>query len=270
MITHKWLKNPLTGRSTDLARLTFGVLVASTALTTIASLPAVAASTYTVTKVLVAQDEYKGGSGMIPAPIYKPHDARTTATPNFWITSNERTGCAGITVLQNGSDKVLSKVNIDEPGVVWHGGFEEEIGAAGPCIGTAQTTEFDANFAPAVRMNPKVCLPVVLPPGAAIPVWQGVAAKKGPYPNTICAPLGAESHPRHPHSIIYDNARQRAYQVIEHAGLRWNADRTGFVVAETTDEEAGLTLTWDLRDPIHPRMGKAFLNGHGAHEITVN
>jgi hypothetical protein len=104
------------------------------------------------------------------------------------------------------------------------------------------------------RFNPSVCLPVVLPPGQKEVTYDvevvgggNVSGKvKSPGRGLVCAPLGAEQHPRHPHGITIDVARQRAYQVIEHSGLRWNADRTAFQVAYTTDEESGLTLAWDI------------------------
>jgi hypothetical protein len=241
-----------------------------------------AAPTYTATKVLVPPDQYNLGGrqrGLSVAPIYKPHDARTSFQPEWWITSNERTGCAGITILANGSDRTLATVNIDEPNVGYHGGEES---SAPPCVGYIAPTppeppegstepppppeQFPANE----RFSPSVCLPVVLPPGQTEVIADGYGAIKSPGRGLVCAPLGAERHARHPHGITVDWKRNIAYQVIEHAGLRWNANRSAFQVANTTDEESGLTLAWDVSNPRHPRMLKAYLNGHGAHEVTVN
>jgi len=209
--------------------------------------------------------------------------------PTFWITSNERTGCAGITTLSNDGNKTLANVIIDEPDVEYSG--ESETGLT-TCVGSIEPPPAEEppeppegtppgpedQFPPEARFNPSVCLPVVLPPGQKEVTYDvevvgggNVSGKvKSPGRGLVCAPLGAEQHPRHPHGITIDVARQRAYQVIEHSGLRWNADRTAFQVAYTTDEESGLTLAWDISDPKHPKYLKAYLNGHGAHEITVN
>ena len=89
-------------------------------------------------------------------------------------------------------------------------------------------------------------------------------------PSYVCAPLGAESHARHPHGIDVDKRRKLVYQVIEHSGLRWNSDRSGFEVAETTDDESGMLLVYDIRKPHKPKIVDGFLLGHGAHEVAVN
>ena len=89
-------------------------------------------------------------------------------------------------------------------------------------------------------------------------------------PRYLCAPLGAEGHARHPHGIDIDKRRKLAYQVIEHSGLRWNQDRSGFEVALTTDEESGMLLVYDIRKPHKPKIVDGFLLGHGAHEVAVN
>ncbi len=252
---------------------------------------AAAAPTYDITDVYVPPDQYKQGGkehDLQSRPIYKPHDSRTTLLPNFWITSNERTGCGGVTTLDDGSDKTLANVIIDEPGVEYS---SEEAGLT-PCVGSIEPPPAveppeppegtppppDEQFPVAERFNPKVCLPVVLPPGQTSVAYSelqedGTTATgtvKSPGPGLVCAPLGAEQHPRHPHGITVDYLRQRAYQVIEHSGLRWNANRTAFQVADTTDEESGLTLAWDIGNPKKPTYLKAYLNGHGAHEVTVN
>lgn len=250
---------------------------------------ATAAPTYTITNVYVPPDQFALGGNeadLKARPIYKPHDSRTTYFPKFWMTSNERTGCAGVTTLSNGTNNTLANVIIDEPGVEFHGG--EEAGLT-TCVGSIYVPPGeeppegtpptpDDQFPVDVRFNPSVCLPVVLPPGQNSVKYSelqndGSTAKgtvKSPGPGLVCAPLGAERHPRHPHGITVDFQRQRAYQVIEHSGLRWNANRTKFQVADTTDEESGLTLAWDISDSKNPKFLKGYLNGHGAHEITVN
>jgi hypothetical protein len=99
-----------------------------------------------------------------------------------------------------------------------------------------------------------LCIPVVNPDGS----------------NFGCAPVGAEAHPRHPHGIDIDQTRNLAYQVIEHSGLKWNAARTGFVTAATTDEESGLLVVYDISNPQSPQILAGYVLGHGAEEVAVN
>ena len=184
--------------------------------------PLVAAPSYEIEAVLVAEDQYQGESGVIPKPIFKPHETDATLLPRFWISSNERgaeeDGAAvdskgGITILKNSSNKVLSQLVIED-----------------------------------------ACLPVVNPDGSSYG----------------CAPPGAEGHPRHPHGIDIDIARQLAYQVVEHSGLQWNADRSGFDIAQSTDEESALLVVYDIRNPRNPGILEAYVLGHGAEEVAVN
>jgi len=247
-----------------------------------------AAPSYTTDGILVPPDQWELGgepNRLTPAPVYKPHDSRTDYMPGWWITSNERTGCAGVTTFTK-KNIPLKNVIIDEPGVEFHGGEEAN---APPCVGSIYEPPGgeppegtpptpDDQFPADVRFNPSVCLPVVLPPGQnhihySVENPDGSTSSgrvKEVEPGLVCAPLGTERHARHPHGITYDWNRHRAYQVIEHSGLRWNKDRTRFRVAETTDEESGMTLAWDISDRKNPTFLKAYLNGHAAHEITVN
>lgn len=98
------------------------------------------------------------------------------------------------------------------------------------------------------------CLPVVNPDGSAFG----------------CAPPGAEDHPRHPHGIDIDADNGLAYQVVEHSGLQWNADRTGFEVAADADAESGLLLLYDISDPENPAILEGYVLGHGAEDVTIN
>jgi hypothetical protein len=81
------------------------------------SLGALAVPTYTVVKVLVAEDQWQGEAGLIdPAPVFKPHE--TDAAARYWISSNERgeegaPSKAGITIFEVGTNKVLAQLNID-------------------------------------------------------------------------------------------------------------------------------------------------------------
>lgn len=202
-------------------------LVGSTCVAAVVTLglssPASAAPTYSINKVLVAEDQWQGENGVVdPRPLFKPHETDASFFPRYWISSNERgaeeegeavPSRAGITIFKNGSNKVLSKLEIED-----------------------------------------MCLPVVNPDGS----------------NYGCAPPGAEGHPRHPHGIDIDVFRQKAYQVIEHSGLQWNADRTGFDVAENTDTESGLLLVYDIRNPRKPKILESYVVGHGAEEVAVN
>jgi len=180
-----------------------------------------AAPTYTIQKVLVAEDQWQGEDGVVdPKPIYKPHETDASFFPDYWISSNERgdeevagSGKGGITVLKNGTNAVLATVNIES-----------------------------------------ACIRVVKPNGSL----------------DGCAPPGAEGHPRHPHGIDIDQVRKLAYQVIEHSGLKWNAKRTAFVPAATTDEESGLLVVYDIKDPKNPKILKGYVLGHAAEESAVN
>ena len=229
------------------------------------------ATAYDITNILVADDQYQGEADLVPKPIYKPHEVAIDPARRLFITSNERgefeDGRAGITILRAGRNRVMAVVNIDEPGVIFHEADEEET------IGGVEIEEFpteaDPNFPTEIRLNPTVCLPVVLPPGAQPPAFNGVTVRTLE-DGRICAPLGAETHARHPHGIDIDKSRKRVYQVIEHSGLKWNIDRTGFEVAETTDEESGMVLVYDIRNYRTPTILSGYLLGHGAHEIAVN
>lgn len=252
------------GRSLRLT-LPFGAVLAAITVS------AAAAPTYSVNKVLVAEDQYQGEKRLDPAPLYKPHEVVVAGQPKLWITSNEREGQAGITVFGPGN-RVLALVNIEEPGLEFTPEAEEET------IGNETEEEVpEPNFPSEVRFNPTVCLPVKLYPGStapsytdpetgdayALPVWNED-------PSYVCAPLGAEGHARHPHGIDLDRRRGLIYQVIEHAGLKWNATRSEFEIAETTDDESGMLLVYSIEDPAKPTIVDGFLLGHGAHEVAVN
>jgi hypothetical protein len=163
-------------------------------------------------------------------------------------------------------------MNIEEPGIDFSEEAEEEE------IGNVETEEPPGeNFPPEIRLDPLVCLPVRLPPGAERPsltVGNGNNAREISVSfldeERICAPLGAEMHARHPHGIDMDRVRGIAYQVIEHSGLNWNADRTAFEVAATTDDESAMLLAYDISDPDNPAIIDGYLLGHGGHEVAVN
>lgn len=175
---------------------------------------AAAAPTYSINKVLVAEDQWTGEDGLIdPKPIYKPHESDASYFPDYWMTSNERDDKGGITVLNNGNNAVLAQVNIDT-----------------------------------------ACIKVVQPNGSL----------------GDCAPPGAEEHPRHAHGVDIDQVRKLAYQVAEHSGLQWNANRTAFLPAESADTESGLLIVYDIKDPKNPKILKGYVLGHAAEENAVN
>ncbi len=228
-----------------------------------------AANSYKTQKVLIPPDEPVSGN-LQSASLFKPHETASPQALSVWATSNERTGCAGITMF-NSTDQQLKNLVIDEPDVAYETG-EEATGQ--PCAGSLLPPSNNnaaslVQFPTAKRLNPTVCLPVVLPPGSTVPVLQGKAVESLD-DQRICAPLAAESHARHPHGIKIDSVRKVAYQVIEHSGLRWNATRTGFQVALTTDEESGLLLAYDIAQPASPKVVNGWLLGHAAEEDTVN
>ena len=234
------------------------------------SAPANAAPTYTIDKVIVAEDQYGGQQGLDPGPVYKPHEVVLSQQHNIWISSNEREGFAGITIF-HGDNTVRAHMNIEEPGLDWTPEAEEEA------IGNETEEPPGENFPPDIRLDPLVCLPVRLPPGAERPtlkVGKGKNARVIPVSfldeERICAPLGAEKHARHPHGIDMDRVRGVAYQVIEHSGLNWNADRTAFDIATTTDDGSAMLLAYDVSDPDNPVIIDGYLLGHGGHEVAVN
>lgn len=189
-----------------------------------------AAPSYTISDVLVPPDQYTGEADLTPAPVWKPHETDSSATPGFWISSNERgdegvppgqqtqyTNKAGITIFEYATNKVLSTLDIED-----------------------------------------ACIPVVQLDGTLMKKWGG------------CAPKGAEGHPRHPHGIDIDNANNIAYQVIEHSGLQWKPDRSGFTKARSTDDESGLLVAYDISDLTNPKILRSYVLGHAAEEDAVN
>jgi hypothetical protein len=103
-----------------------------------------------------------------------------------------------------------------------------------------------------------LCIPVIDLDGSVLKRFGG------------CAPPGAEGHPRHPHGIDIDEERKLAYQVIEHSGLKWKSDRSGFQKARTTDEESGLLVVYDVSNPRNPKILGGYVLGHAAEEVAVN
>ncbi len=84
------------------------------------------------------------------------------------------------------------------------------------------------------------------------------------------APAGAEEHFRHPHGVDINEKTPRAYLVVEHSGLQWNTDRSGFDVARRTDSESGLLVEVDVSKPASPTVVRSWLLGHAAEEVAVN
>ncbi len=58
--------------------------------------------------------------------------------------------------------------------------------------------------------------------------------------------------------------------MIEHSGLQWNATRTGFKKATTTDAESGLLVAYDISDLSNPKILRGYVTGHAAEEDVVN
>jgi hypothetical protein len=77
-------------------------------------------------------------------------------------------------------------------------------------------------------------------------------------------------HGRHAHGVDIDKARGLAYQVIKHSGLEWKPDRSGVKKAPKTDEESGLLVVYDLKDPKNPKVLAGYVLGHAAEEVAVN
>jgi DNA-binding beta-propeller fold protein YncE len=216
---------------------------------------------------LIPDDQPVTGS-QVQKPLYKPHEIafRGGATP-IWITSNERTGKAGISIFKSPNNELFATMNIDEPGAQ----FAQEQPETATTVPETPESPVKDNFPAAQRVAPKVCLPVLLPPGSQVPTVDGLPVATWPTDaHYVCAPLGAEMHARHPHGIDIDAVRNRAYQVIEHSGLKWNAQRTGFVGATNADEEAGMLVIYDIVNPKTPKIVGGALLGHGAHEVAVN
>ena len=238
------------------------------------SMNVLASTEYRIESVLIPDDQ-SASADLQQTQIYKPHEVAIDRQ-SLWVSSNERGGFAGITLLRKNSNHVISFVNIEEPGLDFSEAEEEET-----IDETTVEEEPEPNFPGEIRFNPSVCLPIKLYPGSQPPTTVEVDETTGEEtsytvsiweedPRYVCAPLGAESHARHPHGIDIDKKRNLVYQVIEHSGLRWNQDRTGFEVALTTDEESGMLLVYDISKPIKPKIVDGFLLGHGAHEVAVN
>ncbi len=236
---------------------------------------ALATDGYQIDTVLIPDDQAASPDTQ-QTQLYKPHEVAIDRRP-FWISSNERSGFAGITLFHKGSNKVMAWVNIEEPGLE----FSEEPEEEETIDEHAVEEEPEPHFPSEIRFNPTLCLPIKLYPGSEPPEFVEVDELTGEEtvytpslwdedPSYVCAPLGAEGHARHPHGIDVDKRRKLVYQVIEHSGLRWNSDRSGFEVAETTDDESGMLLVYDIRRPHMPEIVDGFLLGHGAHEVAVN
>ena len=208
------------------------VVLCAAALATIAGSASAAAPTYSISNVLVPPDEYSGESDLTPAPVWKPHETDAASpTPSYWISSNER-GNEGAPPGQE------AKYQLDKAGIT--------------------IFEYGTNKVLSTLVIEHACIPVVLLDGTLMKQFGG------------CAPPGAEGHPRHPHGVEIDEAKQLAWQVIEHSGLRWNRTRTGFQQARTTDEESGMVVKYDISDLTKPKIVAAYVVGHAAEEDVVN
>jgi len=231
-----------------------------------------AAPAYDVQQILIPPDQKLSGPKEIHAPVYQPHDTSVELTPDVWVSSNEASRFGGITVFDGSTNEVLSNLNIDEPGVNFHGTHGEYAPGRAKAEGAAENAAHPANFPAVLRVNPTVCLPVMLPPGTRPPTLEGLPVRSDPRDphHRICAPLGTRMHARYPHGIDIDKVRGRVYQIIENSGLKWNADRRAFEVAQRHEDEAGLLLMYDIRDPRAPEIVSGYLLGHGAYELAVN
>ncbi len=232
-------------------------------------------NSYQIENILIPDDQTASPDTQ-QAQLYKPHEVAIDSR-SLWISSNERSRFAGISLFHKGSNKLLAFVNIEEPGLEFSEEEEEEETIDEHAVEEIPEPHFPSD----IRFNPTVCLPIKLYPGSELPVFVEEDEETGEEtvytpslwdedPSYVCAPLGAESHARHPHGIDIDKRRELVYQVIEHSGLRWNSDRSGFEVAETTDDESGMLLVYDIRKPQKPKIVDGFLLGHGAHEVAVN
>ncbi len=102
-------------------------LVSAMATGLIAFAGVTSAAPYTISNVLVPPDQFSGEAGTTSAPVWKPHETDSAATPTYWISSNERgsedgppdrttqfTNMAGISIFAYGTNAVLSTLNIEE------------------------------------------------------------------------------------------------------------------------------------------------------------
>lgn len=209
--------------------------VAASLMTTAGAVAA--APTYRITDVLIADDQFVSVGDPLEkaAPVYKPHETDASAgaaAPQYWVSSNER------------GDETIP------PGQA----------RKGPPANRAGITifEYGTNRVLASLNIENACIPVIGLDGKVIRQFGG------------CAPAGAEGHPRHPHGIDIDDARKLAYQVIEHSGLKWNPDRTGFRRAAKTDEESSLLVVYDLATPTRPKILAGYVLGHAAEEPAIH
>ncbi len=192
---------------------------------------AVAAPNYSIEDVLVAEDQWQGEPNLTPAPLYKPHETDASGPADYWISSNER----GDESVPPGQAK---KTDANKGGItIFESGSNDVL----------STLNIE-----------NACIPVVGLNGRIIRQFGG------------CAPRGAEGHPRHAHGIDIDDDRGLAYQVLEHSGLKWKPDRSGFQRASKTDDESGLLVVYDVSDPTDPQILEGYVLGHAAEEAAVN
>ncbi len=127
------------GRPNLLAALVAAGLIAGAGV-------AAAAPTYTISNVLVPPDQYSGEAGTTSAPVWKPHETDSAATPTYWISSNERgtegipagqetqfDQKAGITIFAYGTNAVLSTLVIEYaciPAVLPDGTLMKQFGGS--------------------------------------------------------------------------------------------------------------------------------------------
>ena len=141
-------------------------MLKSTRLLAVASsllcLNAAASTEYRIQSVLIPDDQ-PASADLQQTQVYKPHEVAIDEQ-SLWISSNERGGFAGITLLRKNSNQVISFVNIEEPGLDFSEADEEET-----IDETTVEEEPEPNFPGEIRFNPSVCLPVKLYPGSEPP-----------------------------------------------------------------------------------------------------
>ena len=115
-----------------------------------------------------------------------------------------------------------------------------------------------------VSVEEPTCIPVVQPNGELLPTTAP----------GYCDPTGSEGHPRHPHGLAFStlqsNGHYYVYLVDEHSGLMWNADRTAFGPATTTDQESSLVVEIDVTNPAQPSIVRGWVGGHANEEVAYD
>ena len=235
--------------ATTAAVFAFGGLLLLSGAALIADETVIAVQSVAVTKILIPQDQPASGA-LVQKPFATPNDIAVDDVRALFITSNARAGAEGISIFQQDTNVLLAQTNVDQadclPVVL-------PLNSTAPDGATSLDQGRICAPSPAGGLSTRNPLGITLNPGTAppeAPEGSGESTGEG-------TGEGAEVTPP-----------VMLYQVLQHSGLQWNAQRNGFDIA--TDKEAALLLEYDITDPVNPVLKNGFLLGPGAPQAAVN